>query len=169
MWRRYSWRTGCLIFASLATVLGAHAANELSDPWVRGVFTGKSPRPVPVVETEAWHRASELAGLTAGAFVLVGSGESMQPLYPPGTILVMQPLPYATLERGQTALYLSKGRKVVAHVLVAKAHDGWRTAGLNNRIHDMEPVREENLVGVVIAAFKPLPSGGMVRVASINR
>jgi Peptidase S24-like len=168
MWRRYSWRTGCLIFASLATVVGVHAANELSDPWIRGVFTGKSPRPVPVAETEAWQRASELAGLTAGAFVLVGSGESMQPLYPPGTILVLRPLPYAALERGQTALYRSKGRKVVAHVLITKASDGWRVAGLNNRIHDMEPVQGENLVGVVIAAFKPLIRGSLFRIASTN-
>jgi hypothetical protein len=42
-------------------------------------------------------------------------------------------------------------------VLVAKARDGWRVAGLNNRDHDMEPVSAANLVGVVIAAFSPVP------------
>jgi hypothetical protein len=143
-------------------------ASESSNPWIRGVFTGKSPRPVPVVETEAWQRAGELAGLTDGAFVLIGSGESMQPLYPPGTLLVMQPLPYAALERGQTVLYCSKGHKVVAHVLVTKGRDGWRVAGLNNPIHDMEPVQEVNLVGVVIAAFVPLRRGNPVRLAIAN-
>jgi len=52
----------------------------------------------------------------------------MQPLYAPGTILVMQLCPYEKLERGQTALYrqqAQQGRR--AHVLVAKARDGWRT------------------------------------------
>ena len=28
---------------------------------VRGIFTGKSPRPAPVTETEAWKQAGELA------------------------------------------------------------------------------------------------------------
>ena len=158
-----------MIFAFLVTISGARASNELSDPWIRGVFTGKSPRPVPIIENEAWQRANELAGLTAGAFVLIGTGGSMQPLYPPGTILVMQPRPYAALERGETALYRSKGRKIVAHVLVAKVRDGWRVAGLSNRIHDMEPVQRDNLVGVVIAAFTPLRSDRMVRFASVNR
>lgn len=141
-------------------------AREIDKPWIRGVFTGKSPRPVPAVETEAWQRASELAENTPGAFVLVGSGRSMQPLYAPGTILVLQQLPYATIERGQTALYRSKTQKVVAHVLVAKTRDGWRVTGLSNPIHDMEPVRPENLVAIVIAAFQPLPGDRLVRVAA---
>ncbi len=100
--------------------------------------------------------------------MLVGGGESMQPLYAPGTILVMQRCAYGKLERGQTALYRNQAGNVVARVLIAKARDGWRVAGLNNRIHDMEPVLERNLVGVVIAAFRPLP-GGVVRVASVQR
>lgn len=161
---RAPWIIGGLF---LLTVLTS-AAGEIDDAWIRGVFTGRSPRPIPAGETEAWQQASEIAGLTPGAFVLVGSGESMQPLYPSGTILVMQSLPYDALERGQTALYRSKGHKVVAHVLVTKVRDGWRVAGLNNPVHDMEPVQGENLVGVVIAAFKPLRSGRLVLVASAN-
>lgn len=162
MFRRVPWiLVGGFLLSGLVS-----AAHETDDHWIRGVFTGKSPRPVPLVETEAWQRASELADLTPGAFVLVGSGQSMQPLYAPGTILVLQQLPYAAIERGQTALYRSKAHKVVAHVLVAKARDGWRVTGLNNPIHDMEPVRAENLVAVVIAAFQPLSGGRSVRVAS---
>jgi len=144
-------------------------ARETDDPWVRGIFTGKSPRPMQFVEAEAWQRATELADLTPGAFVLVGGGESMQPLYAPGSILVMQQCAYEKLERGQTALYRNHAGKVVAHVLITKARDGWRVAGLNNRIHDMEPVLQQNLVGVVIAAFQPMPGGGVVRVASVQR
>jgi hypothetical protein len=134
------------------------AAKESDETWIRGVFTGKSPRAVALTETMAWQRASLMAERTPDSFVLVGSGRSMQPLYTPGTILVLQQFPFELLERGMTVLYRNHARKVVAHVLVAKARDGWRAAGLNNRDHDMEPVSAENLVGVVIAAFQPLPT-----------
>lgn len=147
--------------------LGA-AAREIDDCWIRGVYTGESPRPVQVGEPEAWQRAAEIADNTPGAFVLVGSGRSMQPLYQPGTILVLRQLPFSELKRGQTALYRNKDRKVVAHVLVARARDGWRVQGLNNRIHDMEPVKPDNLVGVVVAAFKPLAHVGSVRLAGLH-
>jgi len=133
----------------------ARAADELRDSWVRGIFAGKSPRPLILPETDAWREAGELARRAPGAFVLVGGGASMQPLYQPGTILVLQPMPYEKLERGQTALYRNRAGKAVAHVLITKARDGWRVAGLNNRMHDMEPVMAKNLIGVVIGAFRP--------------
>lgn len=143
-------------------------ATETDTNWIRGVYTGESPRAVQVTEPEAWQRATEIAENTPGAFVLVGSGQSMQPLYSPGTILVLRQLPYAELKRGQTALYRSKESKIVAHVLIAKARDGWRVQGLNNRIHDMEPVLSENLVGVVVAAFKPVTRSRPVSVATLH-
>jgi len=162
MFRRAPWIfTGLLLLSGLVG-----SASELNQPWIRGVFTGRSPRPVVAKETEAWQQAGELAGKTRGAFVLVGSGKSMQPLYEPGTILVMQACAYTQLQSGQTALYRNKAGKVVAHVLIAKARDGWRTAGLNNRIHDMEPVVADNLVGIVIAAFQPLRGNHTMQIAA---
>jgi hypothetical protein len=152
MFRRIPW-IGCGLAALLIT---SGLAGENDHPWIRGIYTGESPRPVSTTEPEAWQQATALADNTASAFVLVGSGWSMQPLYAPGTILVLQQLPYAELKRGQTALYRTKLQKVVAHVLVAKARDGWRAQGLNNAIHDMEPVVADNFVGVVVAAFKPV-------------
>ena len=145
------------------------AARETDEPWIRGVFTGKSPRVVRLPETDAWQRAGTFAKKAPNSFVLVGSGQSMQPLYAPGTILVLQQFPYELLEPGQTVLYRNQARKVVAHVLVAKARDGWRVIGLNNRHHDMEPVLADNLVGVVIAAFQPVQDRASVRIASLNR
>ncbi|MDI1336494.1 MAG: S24/S26 family peptidase [Lacunisphaera sp.] len=165
MFRRAPW-----IFSGLVILSGlVGSARETDDPWIRGVFTGRSPRPVVAKETEAWQQAGELAALTPGAFALVGSGESMQPLYAPNTILVMQLCAYEKLQPGQTALYRNKAGKVVAHVLVAKARDGWRATGLNNHLHDMEPVVEENFVGVVIAAFRPTRGDRSVQVASAGR
>ncbi len=134
----------------------ACAAGELNHPWIRGIYAGKSPRPVVLPSTAAWRQAHDLARRTADAIVLVGSGASMQPLYQPGTILVVQSTTYEKLERGQTAFYRNQAGQVVAHVLITKARDGWRAAGLNNRSHDMEPVVADNLLGVVIAAFQPV-------------
>jgi hypothetical protein len=152
MFRRASW-LGCGLSALLIT---SGLARETDQAWIRGIYTGGSPRPVTVAEAEAWQQAGALAENTASAFVLVGSGWSMQPLYAPGTILVLQHLPYAELKRGQTALYRNRQQKIVAHVLVARARDGWRVQGLNNATHDMEPVVADNFVGVVVAAFKPV-------------
>jgi len=162
MFRCASWYFGGLLLVS--GLVGS--ARESDDPWIRGVYTGRSPRPVAAAEAEAWQRASTLADHTFRAFVLVGSGESMQPLYAPGTILVLQQSAYDKLQPGQTALYRNKTGKVVAHVLVAKARDGWRATGLNNRTHDMEPVVTGNFVGVVIAAFQPLRDRNTVHLAS---
>lgn len=156
-----------LLLFSGATLSGMPAPNsETNDPWIRGTYTGKSPRAVSVSALEAWQRANDLAENTPDTFVLVGEGESMNPLYQPGTILVLQRKPYQTLERGQTALYRTRANRAVAHVLVAKARDGWRAIGLNNRLHDMEPVVESNLVGIVIAAFTPHAGRAQIRVAS---
>jgi hypothetical protein len=154
MFRRTPWTlVGLIALSGIGAI-----ARETDDPWIRGVFTGKSPRALALAETEAWQRAGICAEHAPNSFVLVGAGRSMQPLYAPGTILVLQQFPYELLECGQTVLYRNEDRKVVAHVLVAKAHDGWRVAGLNNPQHDMEPVQASNLVGVVIAAFQPLPA-----------
>jgi len=161
-------RASCLLVGLILSGGYAGAALETDDAWIRGVFTGKSPRAVILAETDAWQRAASVAEHAPDSFVLVGSGRSMQPLYAPGTILVLQQFPYELLERGQTVLYRNAARKIVAHVLVAKVRDGWRVAGLNNRDHDMEPVSAGNLVGVVIAAFQPVPAA-RVQLAALNR
>jgi hypothetical protein len=153
MFRRVPWLVVGLLL--LGTISGA---KETDDLWIRGVFTGKSPRAVALVESQAWQRAGAMAERAPDSFVLVGSGRSMQPLYAPGTILVLQRFPYELLERGQTVLYRNHAQHIVGHVLVARTRDGWRVAGLNNSAHDMEPVSAKNLVGVVIAAFQPLPT-----------
>lgn len=143
-------------------------ARKTDDDWSHGIFIGCSPRPVPAAEEDAWQQASALAESTPDAFVLVGSGRSMQPLYNPGTILVLRHLPFGELQRGQTVLYRNQDKKVIAHVLVTKARDGWRAQGLNNASHDMEPVRADNLVGIVVAAFNPLAGGQAGRLSALR-
>ncbi len=164
MFRRITWAWVLLLFVATLT-----QAKESDSPWIRGVFTGKSPRAVALAESQAWQRASLVAEHTPDSFVLVGTGRSMQPLYAPGTILVLQKFPFELLERGQTVLYRNRANHIVGHILVARARDGWRAAGLNNATHDMEPVSAENLVGVVIAAFQPVAPAGRVQLATLTR
>jgi hypothetical protein len=154
-------RGGWLVLGVLLA-LPLHAGEGT---WIRGIYTGKSPRPVTLSTAHAWRVAAEKASYLSHAFVLEGDGDSMQPLYPPGTILVLQPVRFDQLERGQTVLYRDRDNHLVAHVLVAKARDGWRICGLNNRIHDMEPVHAGNFVGVVVAAYSPLAEGSALGLA----
>lgn len=153
---RFTVRFWLVLLVILGVQLSAHAYDETRDPWIRGVFTGLSPRPERASEPEAWRAAIELVNRTPGAFILVGGGRSMQPLYPAGTLLVIRETPYSDLRSGQTVVYRNKNYRAVGHTLVAKARDGWRARGLNNRIHDMEPVVADNLIGVIIAAYTPV-------------
>lgn len=89
----------------------------------------------------------------------------MLPLYPAGTRLVLREVPFPQLRPGQTVIYRNRAGRAVAHVLVARSRDGWRVRGLNNRLQDMEPVRAENLLGVVVAAYTANSSLPAVRSA----
>jgi signal peptidase I len=159
------WLIGILLFSGNAV---ASAFDETADVWIRGIFTGHSPRAVAVNEADAWREAIECVSRTPDSFILVGTGHSMQPLYRAGTILVLRKADYGDLQRGQTVVYRNENRRTVGHVLIAKARDGWRVQGLNNRTHDGEPVRAENLLGVVVAAFSPTRTAE-VQIASARR
>ena len=54
-------------------------------------------------------------------------------------------------------------------MLMTKAHDGLRVAGLNHRLHDREPGQVENLVAGFIAAYQPQAAGPALPVAVANR
>jgi phage repressor protein C with HTH and peptisase S24 domain len=144
------------------------SGREVENTWIKGVYTGASPRPKILAEEKAWQQAVALVENTPGTFVLVGSGRSMQPLYPPDTILVLRQRPYQELQRGQTVLYRNQQNKVIAHVLVTRTRDGWRVRGLNNVSHDMEPVQPGNLVGVVVAAYKPTPMLQPLQIVAVR-
>ena len=144
-----------VLLAGGIAAAAATAYDETRDPWIRGVFTGHSPRAVLASDAEAWNEVGRLVSEVPDTFALVGTGRSMQPLYPAGTILVLREVDYRDLRSGQTVVYRSRAQRAVAHVLVAKARDGWRVRGLNNRTHDMEPVVADNLIGVVVAAYLP--------------
>jgi hypothetical protein len=156
-----------LALALPGLLLVTPAAAKLSPPaqWIRGIYVA-SPAPDVIPRSLAWQRAEALARLRPGATVLHGSGASMEPYYPSGTLLVVAPAPFTELTRGQTVIYHNRQGRPVAHVLVARCPDGWRVAGLNNPRPDADGVRADNLLGVVIAAITPAPDQ---RVAALTR
>jgi len=149
---------GCGIFSPSAQAAKARTADYIAGHYVAG-----SPMPELRTPSEAATLARECVRCTPGAFLLRGQGRSMQPLYASGTLLVVQPQPYETLERGMTVVFTNDENRSVTHVLVAKTGNGWRTTGLNNRRADYIPVNASNIKGVVIAAFTPV-SGSSVAV-----
>ena len=131
-----------------------------ADAYIAGQYVVGSPQAELRTPEEARDLALRTARDLPGAFVVRGTGDSMLPLYPSGTFLVVQPQPYDELARGMTVVF-RKGNRSITHLLVAKTGDGWRTAGLNNRRHDYMAVNSGNIRGVVVAAFTPV-SGKVV-------
>ncbi len=146
-------RTAVLVLISSFLAVPSSPAAP-AEQYVAGHYVAASPRPEVRPASEAARLARETAAAHPGAFVVRGRGESMHPLYPSGTLLVVQPRPYDSLQRGMTVMFRSAANHSITHVLVARTSDGWRTAGLNNRRADYLCVNAANIAGVVVAAFK---------------
>ncbi len=142
-----------LLLVALASTVQAGRGDS---DWIRGIYTKGSPAPHQLPSALTLGEAQAVAARTEGAMVITGRGNSMAPLYPDGTVLVVARRAYSELSRGMTVVYRNRANRSVAHVLVARANDGWRVTGLNNRTHDGEGVDAANLVGVVVAAFQPV-------------
>ncbi|WP_221030953.1 S24 family peptidase [Actomonas aquatica] len=158
-------RIWLLLVALSSAPLFAAATQTKPVKWVRGIYVAETPSPQLIASDQLWSHA-EARAKTLRGITLRGQGRSMLPLYKPGTVLVIAPIKFADLRRGQTVVYYNSEHRQVAHVLVAKCDDGWRVAGLNNRLHDDEGVTAQNLFGVVAEAYQPLPAG--TSVASLN-
>ena len=144
-----------LSLVSLAVWLGGCAAPTMA-PGAGQVSIEHSPVAEMVAPREAWRRAEVFAAERSDCEVLVGSGDSMQPLYTDRTVLVVRRVKVANLERGMTAVFVGDRGRLVAHALVERTERGWRAAGLGNEEPDRTLVRRENLVGVVVKAFQPV-------------
>lgn len=148
---------GFLLLMGAGFALSASAGiSTQTTKWVRGIYVAESPTAAPVSAdiaiSVARARAREVGGVAVPA-----KGGSMLPLYQSGTIMVIAPADYEDLKRGQTVVYENRKGRTVAHILVAKCRTGWRVTGLNNRVHDGEGVNADNLRGVVVDAYRPVP------------
>jgi hypothetical protein len=93
-----------------------------------------------------------------GTDFLVGSGDSMMPLYRDHTVIVTQKIAVTDLRAGMTAVYIGDSGRPVAHVLVKNTSDGWIAMGVGNASCDSTQVTGANLLGIVVKAFQPSSS-----------
>lgn len=112
--------------------------------------------------------AAERAAEEMGAVAFTCSGTSMEPLYRPGTALVVKHIRLDDVKRGMTVVYTKINRDGfplrVAHCVVGEDAHGLVVQGLNNSEPDARSVNEENMIGVVVAAYAaaPVPVGSVL-------
>jgi hypothetical protein len=137
---------------ALATFLSGCAGTAVSAPPSahRAILTLRHEAPARVENA-----ALAYARLHEGDFTLTGAGESMAPVYSPGTVVVVHPTSFFMLRAGMAVVYVNRAGRQVAHVLIEERGAGWIAQGLNNAEPDCELVTPENLVGVVACAFVP--------------
>lgn len=111
------------------------------------------PPSVAVPKNQAWRDAEALAALDPSRLTVIGSGESMKPVYGENTVLVLQKVAFDSLKAGMNVAYRNQSGRIVLHRLVALESGRWRVRGLNNEDEDDERVTPENLLGIVYAAF----------------
>ena len=114
---------------------------------------GKSTPSANISKLQAWKDAELIASLGEGRLEVVGTGDSMAPVYGDNTILVISRIAFEELRPGMTVAYTNLREHRVVHQLLAKDRLGWRIQGLNNEVQDKERVTRENLVGVVYASL----------------
>lgn len=102
---------------------------------------------------QAWKDAEQVAAAGEGRTTVIGSGQSMAPIYGENTMLVLTPIDYDKLKTGMQAAYVNEAGHRVVHVLLTKDSKGWRVQGLGNDEEDEERVTRFNLIGIVYASF----------------
>ena len=113
-------------------------------------------KPAPATDVgklQAWKDAERVASHDDGRVTVIGSGESMKPIYGENTVLVISKIDYSSLKPGMQVAYINEIGHRVVHVLLNEDARGWRVQGLNNADEDSERVTRYNLIGVVYASF----------------
>jgi len=138
-------RTSPLCLA-LAGLIGCTQAPVAPSP--------KLPAPATDVgHLQAWKDAERVTASDEGRVAVIGSGESMRPIYGENTVLVLTKIDYADLKPGMQIGYVNQVGRSIVHVLLDQDARGWKVQGLNNDAVDRERVTRYNLIGVVYASF----------------
>jgi hypothetical protein len=117
-----------------------------------------SPAAEVVQPFEAMRLGKKYVAEHPGTEFLVGSGDSMLPLYKDHTVVATPKIGVADLKAGMTAVYFGDSGRTVAHVLVKNTSDGWIAMGVGNARSDSTLVTSDNLLGIVVRAFEPSSS-----------
>lgn len=133
-------------------------ATQTSARFSPQAVAAMSPAAEVVQPFDAMRFAKKYVVAHPGTEFLVGSGDSMLPLYKDHTVVVTQKIAVADLKAGMTAVYLGDSGRPVAHVLVRKTSEGWIAMGVGNLACDETLVTQDNLIGIVVRAFEPTSS-----------
>ena len=112
--------------------------------------------PVVLIRDNPWLAGERVAATVPDSTLMIGHGASMLPLYPNGTVLVLQAVKWEHLRRGMTVVFspqIENPFAAVGHVLREEKDGAWETQGLNNNVPDVMVATRENYIGVVVAAF----------------
>lgn len=147
------WATAAAV--GLSCLVGSGCSTQTALKYSPAAVAAMSPGAEVVQPFEAMVLGRKYVAEHPGTEFLVGSGNSMLPLYKDHTVIVTRRIAVSELRAGMTAVYLGDAGRPVAHVLVARTRDGWVAMGVGNAECDATPVTEDNLLGVVVRAFEP--------------
>jgi signal peptidase I len=99
-------------------------------------------------------KAADFAAAQLKAEVFIGHGLSMEPVCKENCVLLVKPINYEHIKTGMLIVFSNRER-IIAHVVVAEDANGYITKGINNSEVDRRSVREQDLIGVVIAIYAP--------------
>jgi hypothetical protein len=135
-----------------------------------GAAAGVAPLPqrevMPLLQ--AWRRAEACAAAIPGGEALVGRGDSMLPVYPDGTVLVVRRMGRDELRAGMVVVFIGDGGRPVAHTLMVNSPRGWLAQGLGNESPDRTLVRSQNYLGTVVRAFVPFMPDTPTRATTVG-
>ena len=117
-----------------------------------------SPAPQVVAPLEAVHLADAYVRTHPGTDYMIGSGDSMLPLYKDHTVIVTQKVELADLKAGMTVVFIGDTGFAVAHALVKPTSTGWIAQGVGNAETDRTRVNHDNFIGMVVKAYEPTSS-----------
>jgi hypothetical protein len=146
----------CVLGALLAI---APAYGEITSRRLLAAILLNTPEPEIVAAGMSLKTAEQVARQRGEPGALWGTGESMQPLYAPGTALVIGRHDFEKLKAGMTVVYLNAHGRRVAHCIVGETRGGYLLQGVNNGEEDAELLTEDNFIGVVVAAYASSGTG----------
>jgi hypothetical protein len=141
----------------LSSIICAGCASN-SVALSQAAVAANSPAAQIVGPREVFRIATKYVAEHPGTDYMVGSGDSMQPLYKDHTVIITERVPISGLKQGMTVVFMGDCGFPVAHVLVEKTTDGWMAWGLSNPRCDARRVRDDNYIAIVIWAYEPTSS-----------
>ncbi len=143
-------RLAALTLAAVAISVSANAG--IKSPRLLAKIAQLTPAPV-IVEKGSEMQLAEQQAAKVGGQALWGIGSSMEPLYAPGTAVVVTPMNYDDIKKGMTVVYRKANGRYVAHSVIGEDGKGYIVQGVNNDEPDEISVNEKNMVGVITAAY----------------